>query len=85
MSYAPGFAPDARSQWQALEPRFQEIVLDILDDLTLNPPAKNEHVEDRVIDEGSLRHIIFVHVFVSRQHETITVIGVGHVSRPRDA
>ena len=68
-----------------MEPRFQELVLDILDDLALNPPMKSEHVEDRAIEEDSLRHIIFVHVLVSRQNGTITAVGVGHVTRPSDS
>ena len=82
MIYGLAFAPDAQSQWQALEPRFQEIVLDVLDQLALNPPAKSEHIEDYVLEEGTLRHIIFVHVSVSHESQTITAIGVGYVRRP---
>ena len=64
MSYTPGFAPDAQSQWQALEPRFQEIVLDKLDELAISPPAGTEQVIDAAVEEGALRHYLFLHALI---------------------
>ena len=81
MSYVPVFAPDARSQWQALEVRFQEVALDELDRLCLAPPAELEHVADVIVEDGSVRHFVFVHVFVDHARRTVTAVGVGHCTR----
>ena len=83
MSYAPVFAPDAQSQWQALDVRYQEVALDEVERLCHSPPDGPEHVSDVVIDEGSLRHYVFVHVTVDPGRSVLTVVGVGYCTRPR--
>lgn len=85
MSYVPVFAPDANSQWQALNTRFQEVVLDVLDELCLAPPAKQEHIADVLIDEGPIRHFVFVHVTIDKARRIVTLIGTAHCTRARDA
>jgi hypothetical protein len=81
MSYVPDYAPDADSQWRALDIRFQEMVLDVLDRLCLSPPKQSEHVADAVLEEGSIRHIIFVHVTIDHRRQIVTLVGVGHCAR----
>jgi hypothetical protein len=39
MSYAIVIAPDAYSQWRALDPVLQELTLDELDAIAANPPT----------------------------------------------
>jgi len=84
MSLTPAFAADAKSQWQELDPERQEIVLDVLDRLTLNPPPNGEHVADDVREERGIFHYVFVHVLVERERNSLTVMGVGHLARPTD-
>ena len=43
MSLTPSFAADAKLQWRELDVAHQEIVLDVLDRLTLNPPIQPSH------------------------------------------
>ncbi|HET6249040.1 MAG TPA: hypothetical protein VFE47_15185 [Tepidisphaeraceae bacterium] len=82
MSLTPGFAADAKSQWLELAVAHQEIVLDIIDRLATNPPSNGEHVADDVHDEQGISHYIFVHVLIERQSNSLTIIGVGHTTRP---
>jgi mRNA-degrading endonuclease RelE of RelBE toxin-antitoxin system len=82
MSLTPAFAADAKSQWRALAAEHQEIVLDLLDELAVNPPPDGESVASDVLEEHGLRHHIFVHVLVERDTNTLTILGVGHASRP---
>ena len=81
MSLTPGFAADAKSQWRELDPERQEIVLDVLDRLTINPPPNGEHVADDVREEDGILHYVFVHVLVEQELNTLTVMGVGHTTR----
>ena len=83
MSFTPVFAPDARSQWRALDIRFQEVALDEVERLCQLPPAGPEHVSDAIIEEGTVRHFVFVHVTVDAARHVLTVIGVGYCTRPR--
>jgi hypothetical protein len=83
MSYAPVFAPDAQSQWRALDIQFQEIALDELERLCHAPPDGPEHISDFIIDEGPVRHYVFVHVTVDPGRRVLTVVGVGYCTRPR--
>jgi hypothetical protein len=81
MSLTPAFAVDANLQWRDLDAERQEIVLDLLDRLTSNPPANGEHVVDDVRQEQGILHYVFVHVLVDRQRNSLTVMGVGHTTR----
>jgi hypothetical protein len=61
MSFVPGFAPDAKSQWLELDPVLQEMVLDELESLLANPPTppKHEFYHDfrhEVTTSGQRRH-----------------------------
>jgi hypothetical protein len=69
-------------QWRELDSESQEIVLDLLDHLALNPPSNGEHVADDVRREGNANRYVFVHVLVSREQNSLTVIGVGSTTRP---
>jgi len=82
MSYTPGFAPDAKSQWHALDPHFQELALDVLERLCASPPVRIEHVAEAIEEQGGLRHHIFVHVVVDHDKCTVTAVGVGHAALP---
>jgi len=82
MSYTPGFAPDARSQWHALEPEIQEIALDLLEQLTLDKPPSGDYVKDALRERGGIRGYVFVHAFVDADRRTVTAVGVGYVTRP---
>jgi hypothetical protein len=82
MSFTPAFAPDARSQWGALDFEFQEIVLDELDRLALDPPEHGEHIIDVVVEAGGFRHYLFLRVSVDHPQAMVTVIGVGYFARP---
>ena len=79
MSFTPGFAPDAKSQWVALDFEFQELVLDELERLALNPPAQGEHIFDLIHESQSRRHYVFLRVWVDHMRRKVTAVGVGHV------
>jgi hypothetical protein len=81
MSFVPGFAPDALSQWRALDFELQELVLDELERLAINPPHTTEQVIDVVRDAADVRHYIFLHVLVDHQRERVVAVGVGHHAR----
>ena len=81
MSYTPGFTPDARLQFRSLAFIYQELVLDELDRLALNPPADLESVEEVVLNEPGLRRYLFIHVATDHARRTVTVLGVGYVER----
>ena len=83
MSLTPAFAPDAFSQWRALDIEFQEAVLDEVERLCLSPPEASEHVSDVVIDRGAVRHFLFVHVVTDASRRILTTVGVGYCVRPR--
>ena len=83
MSLTPAFAPDAFSQWRALDIEFQEVVLDEVERLCLSPPETVEHVSDVVIDRGAARHFLFVHVITDAPRRVLTTVGVGYCVRPR--
>lgn len=85
MSYTPGFAPDAESQWHALDPLLQELALDELDRFALNPPPPGEYVGDAARELAGLREYVFVHVIVDDGRRTVTAIGVGYTSRSATA
>jgi hypothetical protein len=82
MSYTPGFAPDAESQWHALDPHHQELALDVLDRLCASPPRHIEHVGEVVYEEAGVKHHLFVHVVVDHEKGTVTSVGVGHAALP---
>ena len=79
MSFTPGFAPDAKSQWVALEFQFQELVLDELERLALSPSAQGEHIIDLIHEAQNDRHYVFLRVWVDHPQLKVTAIGVGHV------
>ncbi len=82
MSYTPVFAPDAQSQWRALDIRFQELALDEVERLCDSHPAGPEHVSDVVLEEGRVRHFVFVHVTLDPGRRLLTVVGIGYCTRP---
>ena len=82
MSFAPGFAPDGLAQWRALDFELQELVLDEVERLAIDPPGGVEHVADVVVDVIGMRHYLFVHVLVDRPRQQVIVVGVGHHARP---
>jgi hypothetical protein len=83
MSYTPAFAPDARSQWRALDIPFQEAALDEVERLCTSPPEAPEHVSDVVIEHGDVRHFLFIHVTLDPARHVMTVVGVGYCTRAR--
>lgn len=82
MSFTPGFAPDARSQWLSLDPVHQELALDELDRLCASPPVEIDHVATAVYEEKGMLHHVFLHVLLNHERRTITVVGVGHAAIP---
>jgi plasmid stabilization system protein ParE len=66
---------------RALDFELQELVLDELEALAVNPPATNEQFMDVVRDSPDVRHYIFLHVLVDHQRERVVVVGVGHHAR----
>jgi hypothetical protein len=80
MSLTPGFAPDARSQWQELSAELQECVLDELDKLAEDPPTSPRGVilHDFIQQEKNARHYVFLRIVVDSSAGRITVIGVNH-------
>lgn len=82
MSFIPGFAPDAISQWIALDFELQELVLDEIDRLAATPPDGPEHFADLVHMGVELRHYLFIHLIVDVSRRRIVVVGVGHHQRP---
>ena len=83
MSLTPGFAPDAKSQWQALDFEIQEIVLDEIERVASNPPPDGEYVLDPVREVAGVRLYVFVRVIVDRGRGTVTVVGVGTIARKK--
>lgn len=77
MSYTPGFAPDARSQWQELPPELQEIALDELDRIALDPPKGDEVIASATNEAGGVRRHVFLHALIDHKHQRVVVIGVG--------
>ena len=83
MTFTPVFAPDAHSQWRALEIEFQEAVLDKLDRLCQSPPDVSEHISDIVIEQGAARHFLFFHFLSEPFRRFVTLVGIGYCTRPR--
>ena len=84
MSLKPVFAADARSQWRELDCERQEVVLDLLNRLTADPPPDGEHVADDVGEVNRVRHDVFIHVLIEHNLNRLTVMGCGHTTRPAD-
>jgi hypothetical protein len=82
MSYTPGFAPDGRSQWRALPPELQEITLDELDRVAMNPPESAEFFSHVVREQGSLRTHLFVHVVIDHARQKVVLVGTGAATTP---
>lgn len=81
MSFTPGFAPDAKSQWQSLDFDLQQFVLDEIERVASNPPPNGEYVLDPVREEGDIRQYVFVRVIVDGGRGTVTVVGIGTIAR----
>jgi hypothetical protein len=75
MSFTPGFAPDAKSQWHELDFEFQELVLDELDKLAANLPIAVRGVieHDFVHRREDERHYIFLRLTVDRSLRTLKI------------
>lgn len=84
MSFVAGFAPDAKSQWRALDVELQELVLDELDRLAANPPTTPRTVilSDLVQNKAGIRDYVFLRCTIDRAAEQISVIGIVQHSRP---
>jgi hypothetical protein len=85
MDFLPEFAPDAKSQWHALDPILQELVWDEMERLVHSPPAppKREFYHDVIHDDRDARHYIFLNIQVDRVHGKITCAGVIHHVRKK--
>jgi mRNA-degrading endonuclease RelE of RelBE toxin-antitoxin system len=79
----PAFAPDAKSQWQELDPELQELVLDELEEIAAFPPMNDNEVirRDTVYQDPSARHYLFMRFVVD--HKSVTLVGVYHHTSPR--
>jgi len=83
MSFVPGFAPDAASQWRELDPVLKEMVLDELAGLCATPPPPQDLVRrDFVHESAGVRHYVFLRFVVERSRGIVRVIGVAHFARP---
>ena len=80
MSFTPAFAPDARSQWGALDFELQELVLDAMEQIAHHPPTTVEHFVDVVHVIGNVRHTLFLRLLVDQPRKQVVAIGVGHVA-----
>ena len=84
MSYVPGFAPDARSQWRALPSELQEIVLDELDRLAEDPPTDEEAIASATIESAGRREHVFVRALIDHQRHRVVALGVGTATTKTD-
>jgi hypothetical protein len=78
MSFVPGFAPDALSQWRELDFDLQELVLDEVDKLANDPPARDTAIIDLAHDLPTGRHYLFIQLLIDHPRGRVVVIGVGH-------
>jgi hypothetical protein len=83
MNYVPGFAPDGKADWLELEPDLQELVLDEMDRLALDPPPPPAtlFLTDFVHEAVGVKHYVWLRFVVDRTALTITVIGIVHYAR----
>lgn len=83
MSFVPVFAPDAKSQWQELEPVLQELVLDELESLLLDisAQARREFYHDFLYEDDHAFHYVFLRLHVDPSFGTVTVAGVVRYQR----
>lgn len=85
MSYALAFAPDARTQWQELDPWLQELVLDEADLVASAPPVQSTVVyRDVVRTETGQRHYLFLRFTIDDIRKCVTMIGVAHFIKPEN-
>jgi hypothetical protein len=82
MSLTPAFAPDARSQWQELEPVLQELVLDEMDALASDPPITQASIIRRDIahHQDKASHYLFLRFTIDERR--LTLIGIHHHIQP---
>jgi hypothetical protein len=87
MSFVPGFAPDAQSQWRELDTELQELVLDEMERLVANPPRSSAPVvySDLFHATKQARHYIFLRSTVDHLRRKVTIIGIVHVEKPNGA
>jgi hypothetical protein len=85
MSFVPEFAPDAKSQWRALDPILQELVLDEIERLAGNAPSQSrrEFYHDFLYEDAGAFHYVFVRVFLDFTKGKLTVAGVVDYVRPK--
>jgi hypothetical protein len=85
MSYALAFAPDAYSQWRALDPNLQERVLDTADEVADNPQQSTaeEMLRDFLAPGAGVDHYVFVRLVIDHPRHLVVVTGVIHYPRPR--
>ena len=87
MSFVPAFAPDARSQWQELEPVLQERVLDelesLLKDVAVHP--RREFYHDFLYEDGYAFHYVFLRIHIDRKRQIVTIVGVARHRRLKNA
>ncbi|HET6250691.1 MAG TPA: hypothetical protein VFE47_23585 [Tepidisphaeraceae bacterium] len=82
MALTPEFAPDAESQWLALDVELQELTLDEIEVLLHRPLASTTLLyHDFVHDADGVRHYVFLEALVSSANQKLTIIGVNYLTR----
>ena len=85
MSLTPAFAPDARSHWEELDFELQELVIDELDKIALDPPHPMTGIfrRDTVRQVGNGRDYLFLRFALDDTRATL--IGIHYLFVPTDA
>jgi mRNA-degrading endonuclease RelE of RelBE toxin-antitoxin system len=83
MSYAIVIAPDAYSQWRALDPMIQELTLDELEAIAANPPIPpdDDVVRDFAYKTGGDTQVVFLRFSVDRGRHKVVLTGAVCVPR----
>ena len=81
MSYVPGFAPDCRIDWRAMNLELQELVLDEMERLAANPPSTDSILIDFVHESAGVRHYVWLRVVIDHARSRIHVVGLHHYPR----
>ena len=80
MSYAIVIAPDAHSQWRALDAMLQELTLDELEKIAADPPPPPD--DDVVRDFAHDTWVVFLRFCIDRRRRKVVLTGVVNVQQP---
>jgi len=83
VSYVLDVTPDADAEWRALDVGLQEMVLDELDSVALDPPRNaTTKILDFVHNRPGERHYVFIDISFNHLAQRIRVTKVVHYVGP---